>query len=302
MVAHLSRWHICRFWLLLLFLSSLCFAGAWTQGALVEHNCTNSLNEALPASNIARPKIEPSNDLPLRVTNFIIQDTPVRKKVLVEATLTKVLRRQKRRIFWGGYVPLNASEFSLDGDFSAPSHETTNLPAFASASPALPWASSSLPSSSSLSALSSLPSSSQIVVKASDRFWCIARPWADQDVLQAALDWACGIGGADCSLIQLSEPCFVPNSLISHASFAFNSYYQIHQQATGTCDFAGTAMITNEDPSYPGCNYPFRTGQVGAPVGKSNKREVIAMETTILWQVLVSLMLLCCQVYQPTTL
>eukprot|EP00249_Psilotum_nudum_P036195 c654_g1_i2 orf=471-1304(+) len=102
------------------------------------------------------------------------------------------------------------------------------------------------------------------------RTWCIAKPWASVDTLQAALDWACGPGGADCEPIQLSEPCFVPNSVLAHASYAFNSYYQIHQHAGGTCDFGGTATIVDEDPSYPGCIYPFRSGQVGAPVDGGN--------------------------------
>ena len=81
-----------------------------------------------------------------------------------------------------------------------------------------------------------------------DKYWCIARPWASAEVVQAALDWACG-HSADCRLIQLAQPCYVPNTLLSHASFAFNSYFQIHGQATGTCDFGGAAMITNIDPS-----------------------------------------------------
>jgi hypothetical protein len=128
------------------------------------------------------------------------------------------------------------------------------------------------------------------------KYWCVARPWAEADMVQAALDWACS-HSAECRLIQLAQPCYVPNTLLSHASFAFNSYFQIHGQASGTCDFGGTAMITNIDPSeflssqtippfllllkqaissssyllhshltpifrfgvgYPGCNYPFR--------------------------------------------
>ena len=96
-----------------------------------------------------------------------------------------------------------------------------------------------------------LPPPSLVVVEKSgtfDKYWCIARPWASPEVVQAALDWACG-HSADCRLIQLAQPCYVPNTLLSHASFAFNSYFQIHGQATGTCDFGGAAMITNIDPS-----------------------------------------------------
>lgn len=104
-----------------------------------------------------------------------------------------------------------------------------------------------------------------------DKTWCVAKQYATPDDLQRALDWACGFGGADCQPLQLGNPCFVPNTVYSHASYAFNSYYQIHQHASGTCDFGGTATVTYEDPSYPGCSYPFRPGQVGAPVGGASK-------------------------------
>lgn len=108
----------------------------------------------------------------------------------------------------------------------------------------------------------------QISISSSfDKSWCIAKDYATPDSLQGALDWACGFGGADCQPIQLGNACFVPNTVYSHASYAFNSYYQIHQHASGTCDFAGVATVTYEDPSYPGCAYPFRAGQVGATAG-----------------------------------
>eukprot|EP00250_Pteridium_aquilinum_P009479 c18693_g1_i1 orf=291-1223(+) len=104
------------------------------------------------------------------------------------------------------------------------------------------------------------------------RSWCIAKDYATPDSVQGALDWACGFGGADCGPIQLGNACYVPNTVYDHASYAFNSYYQIHQHASGTCDFDGVATVTYEDPSYPGCSYPFRAGQPGAPIGGANER------------------------------
>lgn len=119
-----------------------------------------------------------------------------------------------------------------------------------------------------LSVRTNATESVQISISSSfDKSWCIAKDYATPDSLQAALDWACGFGGADCQPIQLGNACFVPNTVYSHASYAFNSYYQIHQHASGTCDFAGVATVTYEDPSYPGCSYPFRAGQVGATAG-----------------------------------
>ncbi|KAG5525541.1 hypothetical protein RHGRI_031995 [Rhododendron griersonianum] len=78
--------------------------------------------------------------------------------------------------------------------------------------------------------------------------WCVAKSGVLESSLQAALDYACGIGGADCSGIQQGSSCYNPVSLQNHASFAFNSYYQKNPSPT-SCDFGGTAMITNTNPS-----------------------------------------------------
>lgn len=78
--------------------------------------------------------------------------------------------------------------------------------------------------------------------------WCVARGGLPEAVLQVGLDYACGIGGADCSTIQQGGSCYNPNSLENHASYAFNSYYQKNPVQT-SCDFGGAAMVTNVNPS-----------------------------------------------------
>lgn len=94
--------------------------------------------------------------------------------------------------------------------------------------------------------------------------WCVAKSGAPQTALQSALDFACGMGGADCSQIQQGGSCYNPNSLQNHASFAFNSYYQKNPAPT-SCDFGGTATIVNANPSkkqFVGLFYFPRYGKV----------------------------------------
>lgn len=78
--------------------------------------------------------------------------------------------------------------------------------------------------------------------------WCVARTDATLDALQTALDFACG-SGADCEPVQETGPCFVPNTVQAHASYAFNSYYMHLSMDPEACDFSGTATIAKTDPS-----------------------------------------------------
>ncbi|KAH9746235.1 glucan endo-1,3-beta-glucosidase 3 [Citrus sinensis] len=79
--------------------------------------------------------------------------------------------------------------------------------------------------------------------------FCVAKDGADKKMLQAALDWACGPGKVDCSALLQGQPCYEPDNVISHSTYAFNAYYQQMAKAPGTCDFKGVATITTTDPS-----------------------------------------------------
>ncbi|XP_057797755.1 glucan endo-1,3-beta-glucosidase 13-like [Salvia miltiorrhiza] len=85
--------------------------------------------------------------------------------------------------------------------------------------------------------------------------WCVARPGVPQNDLKIALDWACGLGRADCRAIQAGGPCFEPNTLLSHASYAFNNYYQQNGNNAIACHFGGTAALTHYNPSYGRCSF-----------------------------------------------
>ncbi|CAL9161002.1 unnamed protein product [Musa hybrid cultivar] len=89
----------------------------------------------------------------------------------------------------------------------------------------------------------------------SGQSWCVASQTASQTELQVALDYACGYGSADCSAIQQGGSCYNPDTVRDHASYAFNDYYQRNPIPT-SCDFGGTAVITNVDPSTSTCQYP----------------------------------------------
>ncbi|XP_010244498.1 PREDICTED: glucan endo-1,3-beta-glucosidase 1-like isoform X2 [Nelumbo nucifera] len=86
--------------------------------------------------------------------------------------------------------------------------------------------------------------------------YCVAMDGVDTKTLQAALDWACGPGEANCSDIQPGENCYQPNNVKSHASYAFDSYYQKEGKVAGSCDFKGIATITTTDPSHGNCIFP----------------------------------------------
>ncbi|KAG1347449.1 Glucan endo-1,3-beta-glucosidase-like protein 3 [Cocos nucifera] len=78
--------------------------------------------------------------------------------------------------------------------------------------------------------------------------WCVAKPTVPDPIIQVAMNYACG-SGADCDSIQPNGSCYQPDTLVAHASFAFNSYWQRTKVAGGTCDFGGTAMLVTKDPS-----------------------------------------------------
>lgn len=91
--------------------------------------------------------------------------------------------------------------------------------------------------------------------------FCVALSGADNQLLQAALDWACGPGQADCSAIQAGQSCYMPDTVQDHASYAFDSYYHRMNMASGSCDFNGVGTITTTDPSHDSCIFQ---GSVGA--------------------------------------
>ncbi|KAJ8752733.1 hypothetical protein K2173_007043 [Erythroxylum novogranatense] len=92
--------------------------------------------------------------------------------------------------------------------------------------------------------------------------WCVCKEMSDS-VLQKTLDYACG-AGADCAPTHQNGPCFQPNNVRAHCSYAVNSYFQKKGQSQGTCDFSGTATISTSDPSSSGCSFPATSSAAGS--------------------------------------
>ncbi|CAL0332669.1 unnamed protein product [Lupinus luteus] len=84
--------------------------------------------------------------------------------------------------------------------------------------------------------------------------WCVPKAGVSNVNLQANLDYACG-HGIDCSPIQSGGACFEPNTLLNHAAYAMNLFYQSAGQNPLTCDFLQTAMLSMNNPSYNNCVY-----------------------------------------------
>ncbi|KAJ9562503.1 hypothetical protein OSB04_007663 [Centaurea solstitialis] len=82
-----------------------------------------------------------------------------------------------------------------------------------------------------------------------EELWCVAKPSVPSEKLQEAMDYACGAGGADCGPIKPTGSCYSPDSVVAHASYAFNSYWQKNKKNGGVCGFEGTAMLISSDPS-----------------------------------------------------
>ncbi|TYI21940.1 hypothetical protein ES332_A06G072500v1 [Gossypium tomentosum] len=91
-------------------------------------------------------------------------------------------------------------------------------------------------------------------VKYQTKRWCVLDPTAtDLDELPESVSYACSL--SDCTALGYGSSCNQLNAK-GNASYAFNMYYQVNNQHIWDCDFSGLAIVTDDNPSEEGCQFP----------------------------------------------
>ena len=84
--------------------------------------------------------------------------------------------------------------------------------------------------------------------------YCAANAGAGDGALQSAINWACG-GYVDCTNISIGGPNYYPDTVLSHASWVFNQYFQANAgQGASACDFNGAGLLTICGTNCTTCN------------------------------------------------
>ncbi|MED6217166.1 hypothetical protein PIB30_015285 [Stylosanthes scabra] len=95
-----------------------------------------------------------------------------------------------------------------------------------------------------------------------EKKWCVLDPYASKlDFLVDSIDFACTL--SDCTSLGYGCSCGDLTQQ-GNASYAFNMYYQVYDQKDWACDFNGLAVITHEDPSQNGCQFPVMIAHGGS--------------------------------------
>lgn len=82
--------------------------------------------------------------------------------------------------------------------------------------------------------------------------WCVVNNNKDMSNATASALEACSV--ADCSALAPGGSCY-NMSWPRNISYAFNSYYQQHDQTPDSCYFGGLGLITTVDPSMDNCRF-----------------------------------------------
>ncbi|CAH2043705.1 unnamed protein product [Thlaspi arvense] len=83
--------------------------------------------------------------------------------------------------------------------------------------------------------------------------WCVALPSSSAEQLQANINFGCT--QINCGPIQPDGSCFYPITLLDHASYVMNAYYQSRGRTDDACGFQGSGYVIYSDPSAGSCVY-----------------------------------------------
>ncbi|KAG2541482.1 glucan endo-1,3-beta-glucosidase 9-like [Panicum virgatum] len=83
--------------------------------------------------------------------------------------------------------------------------------------------------------------------------WCVIDNNKDLSNVSASFSAACSHG--DCTALSPGGSCS-GLGWPGNVSYAFNNYYQQHDQSEDSCDFNGLGLITTVDPSVNDCLFP----------------------------------------------
>ena len=85
------------------------------------------------------------------------------------------------------------------------------------------------------------------------RRWCVVSDSANLSALAEPVSYACTF--ADCTELAYGASCNAVLDSKGNASYAFNQYFQLNNQASTACSFQGAASITTTDPSVGTCKF-----------------------------------------------
>ncbi|KAM0953807.1 putative glucan endo-1,3-beta-D-glucosidase [Dioscorea sansibarensis] len=114
--------------------------------------------------------------------------------------------------------------------------------------------------------------------------WCVVNNNEELSNVSASFSNACS--HADCSALSPGGSCF-GITWPGNVSYAFNNYYQQHDQSGDSCDFGGLGLITTVDPSVGECRF-----QVAIRTSFSSLQRVLVIWWSVALNACVSIYLL----------
>lgn len=91
-------------------------------------------------------------------------------------------------------------------------------------------------------------------VKYLSKQWCVLKPSANINDPQVALSVSYACANADCTSLGYGTSCANLDAR-GNISYAFNSYYQMHNQLDSACKFPHLSQVTKSDPSTGSCTF-----------------------------------------------